>query len=414
MVALAGGLRAPFSRYWLSGFLSDFGDGVRLAAFPLLAVQFTRSPAAVAAVTAVQGLPWLFLGAGLGVLVDRTDRRRLMITVDIARVVVISGLAIAIFAHGAGLLLIYAAALVTGIGSALRGTAAATCVPRLVEPADLDKANGRVIAGSIVGNELAGPAAGGWLFGMAAVLPFAVNAGTLGIAMLLLLTLPAVFRPLPREAPAVPASRLTSIRGELTEGIRWLWRHADIRDLTIAVGVISAMDAAWFAVFVLYVVRVLHQRPGAYGLLLAIAALGGIATGAVGARLARRLGPWGSLLAAGLALAASQAVLGLSSSVIIAALMMFVGSGAFALFNMIAVTLRQRVVPAGLLGRVTSLYSAVAGGAEALGALSGGALATVAGIRAPMLAGAVPIAAVSLAIAWRHRRRSPSPDRPLS
>ena len=56
-------------------------------------------------------------------------------------------------------------------------TAAVTCVPRLVESVDLDKANGRVIAGQIVGNELAGPAAGGWLFGMAAVLPFAVNAG---------------------------------------------------------------------------------------------------------------------------------------------------------------------------------------------------------------------------------------------
>jgi len=185
----------------------------RRAVPALLAVHLTRSPAAVAAVTAVQGLPWLFLGAGLGVLVDRTDRRRLMVTVDIARAVVISGLAIAIFADSAGLLLIYAVALVTGIGSALRGTAAATCVPRLVEPAGLDKANGRVIAGSIVGNELAGPAAGGWLFGMAAVLPFAVNAGTLGIAMLLLLTLPAVFRPLPREAPAAPASRLSSIRG---------------------------------------------------------------------------------------------------------------------------------------------------------------------------------------------------------
>jgi len=75
VVAYAGGLRAPFLRYWLSGFLADFGDGVRLAAFPLLAAQFTRSPSAVAAVTAVQGLPWL-LGGGLGVIVDRTDRRR--------------------------------------------------------------------------------------------------------------------------------------------------------------------------------------------------------------------------------------------------------------------------------------------------------------------------------------------------
>ena len=57
MVALAGRLRAPFARYWLSEFLSSFGNGVRLAAFPLLAAQLTRSPGAVAAVTAVQGRP---------------------------------------------------------------------------------------------------------------------------------------------------------------------------------------------------------------------------------------------------------------------------------------------------------------------------------------------------------------------
>ena len=64
MVTLSEGVRAPFPRYWLSSFLSDFGDGVRLAAFPLLAVQYTHSPTAVAAITAVQGLPWLILGAG--------------------------------------------------------------------------------------------------------------------------------------------------------------------------------------------------------------------------------------------------------------------------------------------------------------------------------------------------------------
>ena len=60
--------------------------------------------------------------------------------------------------------------------------------------------------GQIVGNELAGPAAGGLMFGLAAVLPFAVNAGTLGIAVLLLLTLPGVFQPAPREPAAAPGS----------------------------------------------------------------------------------------------------------------------------------------------------------------------------------------------------------------
>ena len=91
------------------------------------------------------------------------------------------------------------------------------------------------------------------------------------------------------------------------------------------------MDAAWFAVFVLYVIQVLHQRPGAYGVLLAFGAPGGVVTGAAGARLTR------------------------------------------------------------------------ARGTEALGAIGGGALAVV-GKRAPMLAGALPMAAVTVVLAWRHRR----------
>jgi predicted MFS family arabinose efflux permease len=408
MVTLAEGVRAPFPRYWLSSFLSDFGDGVRLAAFPLLAVHYTRSPAAVAAITAVQGLPWLFLGAGAGVIVDRTDRRRVMASMSIVQAVMMAALVVAILAHSAGLWLIYLAALVTGIAAGLRGTAASASVPRLVKPADLDQANGRLIAGHIVGNELAGPAAGGLLFGLAAVLPFAFNAGTLSVAVLLLLTLPSVFQPAPREPDQAPVSRAASVRRDLAEGVRWLVRHRDVRDLTIAVGVISAMDAAWFAVFVLYVIRILHLRPGAYGVLLAIGALGGIATGAAGARLTRRLGPWPSLLLAGLTMAVTQAALGLTSSVIIAALTQFASSGAFALFNMTAVTMQQRLVPAALLGRVTSLYGTVARGTEALGALGGGALAAIAGIRAPMLAGAVPIAAVAILLALRHRGTDPA------
>lgn len=406
MATLASGLRTPFARYWLSGFLADFGDGVRLAAFPLLAAQLTRSPAAVAAVTAVQGLPWLLLGGGLGVVVDRTDRRRLMVTVDVARAAVIVALAAAILAHGAGLWLVYLTAFVTGAGSALRDTAEVTCVPRLVPPESLDQANARLIAGQIVGSELAGPAAGGWLFGLAAVLPFALNAGTLGLAVLLLLTLPGVFGPAPEAGE--PGAR-SSLRHDFAEGLRWLWRHSDLRDITIVGGLLSALDSAWFAVLVLFVVRDLHQRPGAYGLLVAIGALGGVATGASGAVLTRRLGPWRSLLLSGMALAASQAVLGLTSNVILAAAMLFISSGAWALFAITATTMRQRQVPAALLGRVSSLFGIVFRGAEALGAVAGGVLAATAGIRAPMLAGAPPLAVAVAVLAWRHRGRRTEP-----
>ena len=395
--------RTPFARYWLSGFLADFGDGVRLAAFPLLAAGFTRSPTAVAAVTAVQGLPWLVLGAGLGVLADRTDRRRLMVIVDVARAAIIAGLAAAILTRNAGLVLIYLTAFTTGVGSALRDTAAGACVPRLAGPADLDRANARMIAGQVVGNELAGPAAGGWLFGLATVLPFAVNAGTLGIAVLLLLTLPGVFRPISQPAPQAPGTSLAALRQEFSEGLGWLRRHSSVRDVTIAVGVIAVMDAAWFAVLVLYVIHILNQKPGMYGLLVAIGAVGGIAVGGLGPPITRRLGPWRSLLIAGLVMAASQAVLGLTANVIIAAAMLAASSAACVLFDMTAVTMRQRQVPDNLLGRITSLYRTALRGSEALGALGGGLVAAVVGIRATMLIGATPIAATVILLSWHHR-----------
>jgi MFS family permease len=177
----------------------------------------------------------------------------------------------------------------------------------------------------------------------------------------------------------------------------------------VMAAVVSAMDSAWFAIFVLYVMKVLHQPAGAYGLLLAVGAVGGITAGAAAATLTRRIGPWRTLLAAGLTLAASQAVLGLTGSVIIAALLQVLGSAAFALFNVTAVTMRQRQVPDALLGRVTSVYGTVTQGAEALGAIAGGALAATAGIRAPMLVGAGPIAVVTILLAWRHRSRPASP-----
>ena len=232
-----------------------------------------------------------------------------------------------------------------------------------------------MIAGQIIGNKLAGPAAGGWLFGLAAVLPFAVNAGALGIAVLLLLTLPSVFRPVPATPGQVAVSRLASVRRDLRDGALWLWRRADVRDVTIATGVVAAMDAAWFAVLVLYVTQILHQRPGVYGLLLAVAALGGISVGSVGPWVARRTGPWRSLLAAGAVMAVTQAGLGLTTNVIVAAVMLFASSAAWALFNIdrghhaTAPGSRRAAGP-----DITSLNGTVAGGAEALGALGGGAL----------------------------------------
>lgn len=106
---IIAGAGKPFGRYWTATFLADFSDGIRVAAFPLPAVSLTRAPLAVVTVTAIQPLPWLLLGPGIGVLADRVDLRRLMVVVDVARVLVTGALALAVMAETASLTMLYAA-----------------------------------------------------------------------------------------------------------------------------------------------------------------------------------------------------------------------------------------------------------------------------------------------------------------
>ncbi|MGP4020435.1 MFS transporter [Saccharopolyspora sp. 5N708] len=389
--------RAPFSRYWLSAFLADFGDGVRLAAFPLLALQVTNSPAAVAAVTAVQGLPWILIGLGAGAIVDRRDLRATMVVVDVTRAIVIAALALAVAMGALSLPLIYLTAFVTGVGALVRDTAAATAVPRLVTKAELERANGRLVAGRLVGDELAGPAVGGWLFGVAAAVPFAFNASGLGLSILLLLTLPSVFAA-PRRPPESTGPLRSAVR-DLREGLAWLRRDRPIRNLVIAVALVAAADGAYLAILVLYVTQVLDQSAAVYGLLLGLGAVGGIIAGASCAWLTSRIGTTRVLTTTMITMAAAQLVLGLTSSVFVTGVTLVCISGAFAAFNVTSMSVRQRRSPASMLGRVNSTYLTVGRSAAAIGALTGGVLAATAGIHAPILLGVLPLLGAAVLIA---------------
>lgn len=393
-------IQAPFSRYWLSAFLADFGDGVRLAAFPLLTVQVTNSPAAVAAVTAVQGLPWI-LGLGVGAIVDRHDLRKAMVCVDIARAAVIAALSLTVIMGVANLPLIYLTAFVTGMGALVRDTAASTALPRLVSSDGLERANGRLVAGRLVGDELAGPAVGGWLFGVAAALPFAFNAGGLGISILLLLTLPSVFAA--SRQPAATGGALPSAVQDLREGLAWLCRDRTVRSLVIAVGLVALADGAYLAILVLYVTKVLKLGGDVYGLLLGLGAVGGIAAGVGCARLTSRIGARSMLTASVVTMAGAQLILGLTSNVFLTCLALVCSSGAFAIFNITSMTLRQHRSPAGLLGRVNSAYLTVGRSTEAVGALAGGGLAVAAGIQTPILLGVIPLLGAAALIAGYTR-----------
>jgi MFS family permease len=387
-------LPADFWRLWGAATISSIGDGVRFAALPLLAAGLTRDPQSVSLVAAAAGLPWLVFGLPAGALVDRWDRKRVLWGVDFGRTAVVGLLAAAVASDLATVPLLTAAAFLLGSAHTLADSAAQAALPAMVPAAHLERANGRLYAGMLAAGGFAGPPLGGVLFGVAAPLPFGFDAVTFLAAALLALGL--------RADLAVPAAATTSgtgepagrfgIRAQIAEGVRWLWRHRELRAMCLLLTLWNLVENAILAVPVLWALEVLRLPKPAYGVLLT----GLAAAGVLGSLLAD---PLGRTFGAGRGIAASLwatvlAYLGLgltSHGVVGFALLGLVGAAAM-VWNVLTASFRQAVVPGRLQGRVNSVYRGASWGVIPIGAALGGAAADHLGLRTPFLLGAALLA----------------------
>ncbi|WP_018217995.1 MFS transporter [Salinispora vitiensis] len=379
MVTSSIPLGRPFWTFWSASTLANVGDGIRLAAFPLLAASLTANPIAVAAVTAAQSLPWLVTGLLAGSLADRRRPRALLAQADTARVVVLGVLVVAVAMGWASLPLVLLASFLLGVGETVRDTAAQTALPGLVPERLLERANGRLVAGEIVGNEFVGPPVGAALFVAGAALPFAANGASLALAVMLLLTLPISIaaRP-PQDAPKQASPGVVA-------GLRWLAGQRMLRTLALVTAAVAAADSAWFAILVLYAEGPLGIGATGFGILLAAGALGGLLGSFIVDRLVagRR---HRMILTCSLAITAGiPAVLAVTTQLWAAILVIVVTSGSFAVLNVTVVSLRQRLVPRELLGRTIAAGRTLSFSAAAAGALLGGVLTAAIGIEAPFI-----------------------------
>ena len=378
-------LGAPYRRLWSATLLDNLGDGIRAAAFPLLAAALTRDPILISGVAIVGQAPSLLFGLAAGSFADRFDRRRVIVAVDAVRLMLLLGLIAMIAADRAGIVLVYVVVFACGSAEVLRDTTAGTWVPSLVRPEQLDRANGRLVTAEVAGNEFVGPPLGGYLFGVAMTLPFAVNGGIMALAVALVATIPALVSQATHAQE--PHERVPD---GVRAGLAWLRNHRRVWPI-LATGVtLMITDTAWFTLLVLYVAEVLGLAPAWYGVLLGLGALGGLAGGMLSTTVSRRLGPWGTTLAVLSLATAGQALLGTTSSSPVTAVVLATSSMAFAMWNVIARTAVQRTVPNQLLGRVNAVRRTLDAGAGVLGAAAGGVAARLLGLHATMLLG-VPV-----------------------
>ena len=376
-------LGSNYVKLWTASAISNLGDGVRWVALPLLAVTLTRDPARVAAIDLASSLPWFLFALPAGALVDRLDRRKVMVVANVFRTAVMITLAVLVLTDNSSLLVLYALAFCLGAAETMFDNAAQAIMPRVVDHSLLEKANGRLAAAELTANQFIGPPVGGLLFAAMVALPFMLDAGSFAISAILIFLIRGAFSN-PRDK-ALPATRL---RHEISEGLRWLWGHRLLRSMAAYVGLMNMMSTACFSIFVLFAVQILDLSEAGYGLLLSSMAIGSLVGGLTAARVAKRIGG-GRTIFIGLVLSmVSYLLMGASSNPFT------VGAGAALLglpvtsWNVITVSMRQRLIPDRLLGRVNSVYRLLAWGTMPIGAVLGGVLGRVYGLRAPFFVAA--------------------------
>src|SRR3712207_3126358 len=380
---------------WLVGssWVGNLGDGIALAAGPLLVAGQTQDPFLVALGALLQRLPWLLFGLQAGVLADRVGRRRLVIGVDLARSGVLVVLATALLTGDVGIGAVLGALFVLGIAEVFADTTSGTLLPMVVGRADLGVGNARLMTGTLVMNEMVGPAVGAALFVAGRAWPFVTEAVLVALSALLVsrMRLPVHERTAERS----------HVRQDVVEGLRWTWGDPAVRTLTLTIISFNVTYGAAWSVLVLYADQRLGLDAVGFGLLGTATAVGGLLGTASDDWLGRHA-TLATLMRVGLVLETLTPLALAVTTTAWVALVVMVVSGAHAfVWRTTSRTVRMRAVPLDLHGRVGSVCSTGLFGGTLLGQLVGGLLARARGVTGPFWFGFVG-SAVILALVWRQ------------
>lgn len=391
-------LGRDFRRLLVSAASSNLGDGVRVAAFPLLAVTLTDEPLLISGVAAATFLPAVLFGPLGGVLVDRQPRRRLIVFGQFLRAAATIVFLIALFTDVGGIWAVYALALALGAGEVVVDGAAQAAVPALVPRSLLERANARMISAQTVLDELAGRALGGVLFAVAPVVPFIVDGMTFLVGGAAASRLEDPIRPTSgvEQDGARAADRGRTVLDDVKDGFGFLWGHDLLRLKAVTVGLINLGAATGASVLVIRAVNELGSSEIAFGLLLTAGAVGGLLGSLVAERLVRAVGRPGVLVGSVILMSIGLLVVALAPSVLVVGVGTFVQGIGGATHNVPGRSLRQEVTPDELLGRVITSYRVFGYVGVPAGALVAGLVTDIAGAGAAFITAAVVMAVAAV------------------
>jgi len=376
-------------KLWSASTISNIGDGVRFAALPLLATTLTRDPVLVAGTVFASQLPWLLFALVSGAVVDRLDRRVVMMTANLFRACAMGLLSLVLLSGIESLVIVYVVVFLLGTAETLFDSASFALLPALVDESELERANGPLQATVTFNQEFVGPPLGALLFAVTAAMPFFVDAASFAIAAGIVFTIKGGVRPEPHEGALV-----AGLKQEVVEGLRWVWGQPVLRDIMLIAAVMNIVFFAGFSVRVLFATEVLGLDATGFGVLMAADGGGGLLGALTAARVSGRIGRGPALVVAVLLQVVSTLVFGVTSEPWMAWIALAVGGIGGFLWNVVAISVAQALTPNRLLGRLNSAVNTVSWGSIPIGAALGGVLAR-SSLRLPYIIGAVLLLAMA-------------------
>jgi MFS family permease len=361
-----------FLLLWSGQVISTAGSLLSLLAFPLLILALTGSAAQAGFVGALRSLPNLFFNLPAGALIDRWNRKRVMIICDSGRMLLMASIPVALAFGYVTVVQLYLVSFMEGTLFVFFNLAASACLPQVVRKEQLSAATAQNQAAVNIAT-LLGPSLAGVLYGLGRSLPFLTDALSYAVSVISLLFIKTPFQ---KERVTVPGKLHT----EVWEGLIWLWRQPLMRVIAVNVGMINLLIGSNLVVLVIVLAQHQHASSFVIGVIFAAGGLGGIVGALIVGRVQKKLSfgqimigtPWlWTVLLPLYVIAPNLVWIGAITAVVLTVA---------PIYNVVQYSYQLALTPDELQGRVASVMSLIGYGSQPIGLALTGILLQIVGV----------------------------------
>ncbi len=393
-------LNLDYMLLWSGQLVSNVGTQVSTLAFPLLILALTNSPAQAGFAGALRALPYVIFSLPAGALIDRWDRKRVMILCDTGRALSMASIPVALVLGHLTILQLYLVSLIEGTLFVFFNIAEAACLPRVVPKEQLPAATAQNMATDGI-TVLLGPSLGGALYTVGRLLPFVADAVSYMVSVISLFFIKVKF-----QKERVAARR--NLWVEIREGLSWLWHQPLIRFIAILTGGNNLISSG-YVLIIIVLAQQQHASSFTIGLIFAVGGIGGIIGALIATSLQKRLSFAQAIIGTSWIFALCVPLYAIAPNPLVLGIITAATFVSGPVYNVVQFSYRSAIIPDELQGRVNSVFRLIAFGGQPLGLALTGLLIQNIGVIPAILVDSVGMIILAIAATVNTHVRNAKP-----